>query len=174
MPLPCSRGCTRFKRQPGSPCLFQDGETRKSTNHNPTEASNTTIQCGPNPVCKLIRELARAAHVVRAPRAGQWCGELESAQRIRPDFGPAEPAARDGVACVGATPWVTNLNIPLRMSDMAVARGIARALSQRGGGLTAVEAMALPHSAGRSPTYPDLFHGTGCGMMCSCFTPSPC
>ena len=52
------------------------------------------------------------------------------------------------MACVGATPWVTNLNIPLRTADMVLSRQIARALSERGGGLAAVEAMALPHSSG--------------------------
>ena len=67
---------------------------------------------------------------------------------LQPDYGPSLAAASAGVACIGATPWVTNLNIPLRTADMALCRQIAKALSARGGGLAAVEAMALPHSSG--------------------------
>jgi len=57
------------------------------------------------------------------------------------------------VACIGATPWVTNLNVPLETDDVEVSRRIARLLSARGGGLAHVEAMALPHTSGaRRPT----------------------
>lgn len=55
---------------------------------------------------------------------------------------------RLGVAAVGASPWVTNLNVPLATGDLAAARHIARAVSTRGGGLPHVEAMALPHTQG--------------------------
>ena len=52
-----------------------------------------------------------------------------------------------GVVLVGAVPWVTNYNIQLHTTDLKAGREIATAVSQRGGGLPDVEAMALPHSS---------------------------
>jgi len=80
--------------------------------------------------------------------AGQWQGELKTPAAFQPDYGPCHIAASAGVACIGATPWVTNLNIPLPTEDMAAARRIARAVGERAGGLARVEAMALPHTTG--------------------------
>jgi glutamate formiminotransferase len=63
-------------------------------------------------------------------------------------MGPSGIDMRHGVAAIGASPWVTNLNVPLATSDLRAARRIARSVSARGGGLPAVEAMALPHAEG--------------------------
>jgi glutamate formiminotransferase len=65
-----------------------------------------------------------------------------------PEYGPRHPPPAAGVALVGATPWVVNLNVPLATGDLSVARAAARAVSTRGGGpLPGVEAMGLPHGA---------------------------
>jgi glutamate formiminotransferase len=66
----------------------------------------------------------------------------------KPDMGPSSIRMRHGVAAIGASPWVTNLNVPLATADLQAARRIARGVSARGGGLPAVEAMALPHTEG--------------------------
>ncbi len=43
---------------------------------------------------------------------------------------------------------MVNFNVLLATADMRLARGIARGVSARGGGLPGVEAMALPHQQG--------------------------
>lgn len=78
-----------------------------------------------------------------------------------PDLGPSAATASAGVATVGAVPWVVNFNVPLSGGgsgsgsgsggssiDLAAARRVARAVSERGGGLAGVEAMALAHQGG--------------------------
>ena len=66
-----------------------------------------------------------------------------------PDAGPPTPHPRHGVAIIGATPWVVNVNVPLATGDVAAARAIARRVSTRGGGpLPALEAMGLAHGDG--------------------------
>ncbi|CAE7355941.1 unnamed protein product [Symbiodinium sp. CCMP2592] len=61
---------------------------------------------------------------------------------------------RCGVASVGAVPWVYNYNLLITASGltqeelMTRCRRMARSLSARGGGLAAVETMALPHESG--------------------------
>lgn len=53
-----------------------------------------------------------------------------------------------GVCCVGAGPWVLNLNVLLPGTPpLATARRVARAVSARHGGLPGVEALALPHGS---------------------------
>lgn len=66
----------------------------------------------------------------------------------RPDYGPAAPPPAAGVTCVGAVPWVVNYNVLLDTKDLKAAGRIAKAVSARGGGLAAVEAMALAHADG--------------------------
>ena len=82
------------------------------------------------------------------PRAGHWTGAISAADGFEPEYGPRSIDPAVGVACIGATPWVINLNVPLETDDVAVSRRIARLLSARGGGLAHVEAMALPHKSG--------------------------
>ncbi|KAL4457779.1 hypothetical protein ABPG75_012644 [Micractinium tetrahymenae] len=67
---------------------------------------------------------------------------------VAPCFGPLTAPARSGVCCVGASPWIVNYNVLLHAKDMAAAAAIARAVSERGGGLPAVQAMALRHEDG--------------------------
>ncbi len=101
-------------------------------------------------------------------RAGRWVGatsqelaatatagcsalpEDAATPLVLPDFGQQPAPARSGAVAVGATGWVTNLNIPLATANMATARLMAQATGYRGGGLPAVEAMALPHTSGAS------------------------
>ena len=75
-------------------------------------------------------------------------GAISASDGFQPDYGPQKVDPAAGVACIGATPWVTNLNVPLETSDVGVSRRIALRLSARGGGLAHVEAMALPHTSG--------------------------
>jgi len=79
-------------------------------------------------------------------------GYFQGAERSAPqDLGPP-PAARSGVVCVGALPWVINFNLVLAGSaDMDAetvlgrARAVAAVVSQRRGGPAGCQSMALPH-----------------------------
>ncbi|GLI66512.1 hypothetical protein VaNZ11_010333, partial [Volvox africanus] len=65
--------------------------------------------------------------------------------QFSPDLGPVEPPPQSGLLTIGAVPWVTNYNVPLQDVDLEEAKWLARAVSERGGGLPGVEAMALKH-----------------------------
>ena len=69
-------------------------------------------------------------------------------ESLVPDYGPASLDPRHGFASVGAVPWVVNYNVLLRTQDMQACRSIAKAISTKGGGLPAVEAMGLQHEEG--------------------------
>jgi len=82
-----------------------------------------------------------------------WAGALDSSTTsktlpLEPDYGPVLADPRAGVACVGAVPWIINLNVLLESADMAAVRAVAKAVSQRGGGMSGVQAMALQHDEG--------------------------
>lgn len=65
---------------------------------------------------------------------------------LAPDFGPDLPDDSRGVTCVGAVPWITNFNVPLRSpASLEAARRLAKAISQRNpdGGIPTVQSMAL-------------------------------
>jgi glutamate formiminotransferase len=84
-------------------------------------------------------------------KSGRWQGALREAApgaAPPPSFGPAAPAPRSGVCCVGAVPWLVNFNVLLGTEDEAAAKIVARAVSQRAGGLRGVQAMALRHAEG--------------------------
>ncbi|EFN58522.1 hypothetical protein CHLNCDRAFT_17265, partial [Chlorella variabilis] len=81
-----------------------------------------------------------------AEAAGAADAELQLP--LAPCFGPAVVPARSGVCCVGAGRWIVNYNVLLLTEDMVAARAVARSVSERGGGLAAVQAMALRHLGG--------------------------
>ena len=57
----------------------------------------------------------------------------------RPDFGPARTHPRAGAVAVGARPFLIAWNINLTTNDVEVAKRIARAVRESGGGLPAVQ-----------------------------------
>jgi glutamate formiminotransferase len=57
----------------------------------------------------------------------------------RPDFGPAHTHPRLGAVAVGARPFLIAWNINLETTDLEVAKQIARAVRESGGGLPAVQ-----------------------------------
>ena len=61
---------------------------------------------------------------------------------------PATLSRSKGVVAIGATAWVDNYNVPVHTPDVAAAKRIARAVSERGGGLRSVQAMGLAHGEG--------------------------
>ncbi|CAN6166355.1 unnamed protein product [Urochloa humidicola] len=79
----------------------------------------------------------------------QWRGapDLPSLP-VAPDAGPTTPSRSKGVVAIGATSWVDNYNVPVHTTDVAAARRIARAVSERGSGLRSVQAMGLAHGEG--------------------------
>ena len=67
---------------------------------------------------------------------------------VLPEYGPSVADPRAGVSCIGAVPWMTNLNVLVDSGDMRAVREMAREVSERGGGLAGVQAMALQHEKG--------------------------
>jgi len=106
------------------------------------------------PLADLRRSLGYFAGAAR----GEWSGlspTMASALKDNlPDVGPSDVDLRYGAVAVGAVPWVHNFNLLVTAGSldskelMARCRRIARSISTRGGGLPAVETMALPHERG--------------------------
>ncbi len=71
-------------------------------------------------------------------------GELE------PDFGPARPHPAAGAWLVTARPPLAAFNIELDTNDVAIAKEVAAAVRESGGGLPGVRAIGLPLSTGRA------------------------
>ena len=91
----------------------------------------------------------------RANGAGeQWKGSdavwREALRGSPPDFGGGA-SLRDswGIACVGCVPFVVNHNVVLDTGDVELAKRLARAVSERGGGLAGVQAMGLAYGRGQ-------------------------
>uniref|UniRef100_A0A804R405 glutamate formimidoyltransferase n=2 Tax=Zea mays TaxID=4577 RepID=A0A804R405_MAIZE len=98
-----------------------------------------------------------------SPGGEQWHGAPDSLLPVAPDAGPRTSSASNGVVVVGATPWVDNYNVPLATADVSVARRIARAVSERGGGLACVQAMGLAHGDGATEVACNLLHPDAVG-----------
>lgn len=98
--------------------------------------------------CKICLMPVRRPQACGSTSAGRWVARQGVQAVCTPDHGSPDVDPCHGVAAIGASGWVTNLNVPLATSDLAAARSIARSVSARGGGLAAVEAMALPHTGG--------------------------
>jgi glutamate formiminotransferase len=66
----------------------------------------------------------------------------------RPDYGPAAPHPTAGATVVGARPFLVAFNVNLATDRVDIARAIAAAVRERGGGLPAVKALGLPIEGG--------------------------
>ncbi|KAF9589604.1 hypothetical protein IFM89_026536 [Coptis chinensis] len=76
----------------------------------------------------------------------QWAGGPQSESLpLKPDEGPHQATRTKGVVVVGTTRWVDNYNVPIFSTDVAAVCRVAKCLSERGGGLPSVQAMALAH-----------------------------
>lgn len=84
-------------------------------------------------------------------RRGEYEGLKESISlpERRPDFGPARLHPRAGAIAVGARPVLIAFNVNLESTDLAVARDVARAVRESGGGLPGVQALGLRLADGR-------------------------
>lgn len=67
---------------------------------------------------------------------------------MSPDEGPSHVDLSKGVVVIGSTRWVDNYNVPIFSTDFSAVRRIAKLVSERGGGLPSVQAMALAHGEG--------------------------
>lgn len=98
------------------------------------------------PVFLYARAARRADRVVLADirRPGfEGLGSALSAPDGMPEFGPARPHPTAGATVTGARPFLVAWNIQLDSHDIALARGIARAIRERDGGLPAVQALGI-------------------------------
>jgi glutamate formiminotransferase / 5-formyltetrahydrofolate cyclo-ligase len=73
---------------------------------------------------------------------------MESGE-LRPDFGPSLPHGRGGATLVTARPPLAAFNVELEGGDVEVARAVAAALREAGGGPVGVRAIGLLLSSGR-------------------------
>jgi glutamate formiminotransferase / 5-formyltetrahydrofolate cyclo-ligase len=72
------------------------------------------------------------------------------AGELRPDFGPELPHRRAGATLVTARPPLAAFNVELDSGDLELARAVAAALRESGGGLPGVRAIGLVLSSGRA------------------------
>jgi glutamate formiminotransferase len=73
----------------------------------------------------------------------QELGRRLAAGELAPDFGPASLDPRTGAVLVGARPPLVAYNLDLGTNDVEVARRIATAVRESGGGLVGVQAIGL-------------------------------
>lgn len=115
----------------------------------------------------LRRALGYFTRPIATTALGQWEGAAllggAAAEPVAPDFGPPEARPATGAVAVGACPWVANYNVPLRCDDLKLATRIAKAVSERGGGLPCVQAMALRHGHGSIEVACNLLDATVTG-----------
>jgi glutamate formiminotransferase len=74
---------------------------------------------------------------------------MESGE-LRPDFGPSLPHPRGGATLVTARPPLAAFNVELDSGDLELARAVAAALREAGGGPPGVRAIGLLLSSGRA------------------------
>ena len=96
------------------------------------------------PVYLYARAASRPDHVRLADvRRGGYEAVRDEigdpAKDRRPDFGPARTHPRAGAVAIGARPFLIAWNINLTTNDVEVAKRIARAVRESGGGLPAVQ-----------------------------------
>lgn len=72
-------------------------------------------------------------------------GTIPDTLTLTPDEGPPHVDRSKGVVVIGSVPWIDNYNIPVFSADVSAIRRIAKRISERGGGLPSVQAMALVH-----------------------------
>jgi glutamate formiminotransferase / 5-formyltetrahydrofolate cyclo-ligase len=65
------------------------------------------------------------------------------AGELAPEYGPAQLDGRTGATLVGARPPLVAYNIELATADVAVAREVAAAVRESGGGMAGVQAIGL-------------------------------
>ena len=79
---------------------------------------------------------------IRRPQY-EGLSELISQPAHAPDFGPSRIHPTGGAVAVGARPFLIAYNINLESADVDLAKSIARAVRERGGGLPRVQALGL-------------------------------
>jgi glutamate formiminotransferase len=77
-------------------------------------------------------------------------GRRMATRELRPDRGPSEPHPTAGATLITARPPLAAFNVELDTADADVARSVAAALRESGGGLPGVRALGLPLSGGRT------------------------
>jgi glutamate formiminotransferase / 5-formyltetrahydrofolate cyclo-ligase len=82
-------------------------------------------------------------------------GPAELARRMEagelvPDLGPSEPHPSAGATLVTARPPLVAFNVELDTPNPEIARAVAAALREEGGGLTGVRALGLPREGERA------------------------
>jgi len=99
---------------------------------------------------ELAREPGRAerAYFRNGGLAELWL-RMESGE-LRPDFGPHLPHRRGGATLVTARPPLAAFNVELDSGDVELARAVAAALREAGGGPRGVRAIGLVLASGRA------------------------
>ncbi|KAK9807717.1 hypothetical protein WJX72_007104 [[Myrmecia] bisecta] len=96
---------------------------------------------------RQLADIRRSLGYFRPTSSTHWMGALsmDSLAACPPDEGPSMVSQAAGIVTIGAIPWLVNYNIPVSGASLTDARQLARAISERGGGLPGVQAMALQH-----------------------------
>lgn len=107
----------------------------------------------------------------RADRQGRTLPEVRRDAFVRrsPDAGPSEPHPHLGAVAVGARDVLVAVNCDLADADVALARRVAGAVRERGGGLPGVRALGLPlDSRGRAQVSMNLVDLAATGIEAAC------
>ncbi|MDR7482955.1 MAG: glutamate formimidoyltransferase [Armatimonadota bacterium] len=99
-------------------------------------------------------QAATAPHRIRLPeiRKGEFegLGEKMAQADWAPDVGDPRPHPSAGAVAVGARRPLVAYNINLHTADVGVARAVARAVRESGGGLVNVQAMGVMAASGQA------------------------
>ena len=110
----------------------------------------TYIYGAAHPKGKRLDAIRRELGYFSSNSQGQWKGPMVGVELpVVPDFGPTVKNPKTGVLVVGACPWIANYNVPIMSNNLLLGGHIARKVSARGGGLPAVQAMALLHGSNK-------------------------
>lgn len=80
---------------------------------------------------------------IRRPQYEGLRSLIASDPERAPDFGPSALHPTGGATAVGARPFLIAYNINLESNDVAIAKRIASAVRERGGGLPRIQALGL-------------------------------
>ncbi|KAK4786564.1 hypothetical protein SAY86_010397 [Trapa natans] len=100
-----------------------------------------------HPTEKTVEAIRRELDYFRPNFLGSyWSGwSMPETLPMKPDVGPDRVSPARGVTMIGARAWVSTYNVPILSTDVSVVRRIARAVSERGGGLPTVLTLGLVH-----------------------------
>ena len=125
--------------------MFSNDEYEEQV-YGETCAVPTYLYGAAHPLGRSLADVRRSLGYFKSDDNGMWANAIDDRNmNLSSDCGPHHMSPKSGCVAVGAVKYVLNLNIQIATSDLVLAKKIARSISERGGGLPCVQAMALSH-----------------------------